>query len=205
MERAEQKGKALTEPRASAADDPMNYFEAPAPGESSQDQILEAWAAEAVQGDHENRQEAVRRTKAWQEAAPHEPPWPDLSLLSLTTLPAALPAGLQHLNIDGNQLTSVPDILPSGLQTLHARNNWLANLPTNLPASVECLRASGNRLTRLPATPSRRAPAPVCPKQSADQPPRNASSGPHAAQRQREPTDQPARDSPGRTPSTARR
>ncbi|MCP1835390.1 hypothetical protein J2R76_003727 [Bradyrhizobium sp. USDA 4532] len=141
----------MTEPRASAADDPTN-LEAPAPGESSQDQILEAWAAEAGQGDHENRQEAVRRTKAWQETAPHEPPWLDLSLLSLTTLSAALPAGLQHLNIDGNQLTSVPDILPSGLQTLHARNNWLANLPTNLPASVECLRASGNRLTSLPAT-----------------------------------------------------
>ncbi|MFH0303482.1 hypothetical protein AAFX91_41565 [Bradyrhizobium sp. 31Argb] len=151
FERAEQKGKALTEPRASAADDPTN-LETPAPGESSQDQILEAWAAEAGQGDHENRPEAVRRTKAWQETAPHEPPWLDLSLLSLTTLSAALPAGLQHLNIDGNQLTSVPDILPSGLQTLHARNNWLANLPTNLPASIECLRASGNRLTSLPAT-----------------------------------------------------
>ncbi|WP_271553509.1 hypothetical protein [Bradyrhizobium sp. CCBAU 45394] len=76
-------------------------------------------------------------------------------MLSLATLSAALPARLQHLIIDGNQLTGVPYILPSGLQTLHARNNWLANLPTNLPASVECLRASGNRVTSLPTTPSR--------------------------------------------------
>nr|WP_233287355.1 NEL-type E3 ubiquitin ligase domain-containing protein [Bradyrhizobium oropedii] len=65
---------------------------------------------------------------------------------------AALPAGLQHLNIEGNQLTRVPDILPSGLQSLHVRNNWLANLPTNLPAGLRQLHVDNNRLTSLPET-----------------------------------------------------
>lgn len=117
-------------------------LKAPAQGESSQDRALEAWAAEEGQVEHEDRQEAVRRTRAWRETAPDEPPWLDLSSLSLTTLSAAFPAGLQRLNVDGNYLTSSSDMLPSSLQILHARNNWLGSTPTNLPAGLHSASAA---------------------------------------------------------------
>lgn len=52
----------------------------------------------------------------------------NLSYLELTSLPDYLPAGLQELRCDGNQLTSLPP-LPTGLQTLRCNHNQLTTLP----------------------------------------------------------------------------
>ncbi|WP_246174169.1 hypothetical protein [Bradyrhizobium paxllaeri] len=129
--------EALTEAEASAAD--------PA---SSQDQVLTGRAAEEGQGEDENRQEAVSRTRAWREAGDVDQPL-DLSSLSLTALSAPLPPELRRLNVDNNQLTSLPD-LPADLQRLRASNNRLTSLP-DLPAGLRRLYAIGNGLTSLPA------------------------------------------------------
>ncbi|WP_028351275.1 NEL-type E3 ubiquitin ligase domain-containing protein [Bradyrhizobium murdochi] len=129
--------EALTEAEASAAD--------PA---SSQDQVLTGRAAEEGQGEDENRQEAVSRTRAWREAGDVDEPL-DLSSLSLTALSAPLPPELRRLNVDNNQLTSLPD-LPADLQRLRASNNRLTSLP-DLPAGLRRLYAIGNGLTSLPA------------------------------------------------------
>ncbi|NOJ43916.1 NEL-type E3 ubiquitin ligase domain-containing protein [Bradyrhizobium australiense] len=131
---------ALTEAEASAAD--------PA---SSQDQVLTGRAAEEGQGEDENREEALSRTRAWREAGDVDEPL-DLSSLSLTALSAPLPPELRRLNVDNNQLTSLPD-LPADLQRLYANNNRLTSLP-DLPAGLRRLYAIGNGLTSLPALPA---------------------------------------------------
>ncbi|UVO30200.1 NEL-type E3 ubiquitin ligase domain-containing protein [Bradyrhizobium arachidis] len=167
---------ALTRARASTAGpagNPTNP-QAPAGREMSLDGLLEGWAGEEGQGEHEDRQEAVRRTRALCEAVVNVdlPPSLDLSSLSLTTLSAALPAGLRRLNIDNNQLVSLPDTLPATLQSLDAGGNQLSTLPSLpaglrrlnvddnqldslpdiLPATLQQLNARGNRLTSLPQT-----------------------------------------------------
>ncbi|KRR00053.1 NEL-type E3 ubiquitin ligase domain-containing protein [Bradyrhizobium valentinum] len=129
--------EALTEAEASAAD--------PA---SSQDQVLVGRAAEEGQGEDEDRQEAVSRTRAWRDAGDVDEPL-DLSSLSLTALSAPLPPELRRLNVDNNQLTSLPD-LPADLQRLYASNNRLTSLP-DLPAGLRRLYAISNGLTSLPA------------------------------------------------------
>ncbi|MDE5458499.1 MULTISPECIES: NEL-type E3 ubiquitin ligase domain-containing protein [Bradyrhizobium] len=129
--------EALWEAEASAAD--------PA---SSQDQVLVGRAAEEGQGEDEDRQEAVSRTRAWRDAGDVDEPL-DLSSLSLTALSAPLPPELRRLNVDNNQLTSLPD-LPADLQRLYASNNRLTSLP-DLPAGLRRLYASSNGLTSLPA------------------------------------------------------
>ncbi|WP_213290868.1 NEL-type E3 ubiquitin ligase domain-containing protein [Bradyrhizobium sp. sGM-13] len=129
--------EALTEAEASAAD--------PA---SSQDQVLVGRAAEEGQGEDEDRQEAVSRTRAWREAGDVDEPL-DLSSLSLTALSAPLPPELRRLNVDNNQLTNLPD-LPADLQRLYASNNRLTSLP-DLPAGLRRLYAISNGLTSLPA------------------------------------------------------
>ncbi|WP_371929967.1 NEL-type E3 ubiquitin ligase domain-containing protein [Bradyrhizobium sp. CCGUVB1N3] len=140
----------MTRARISAAGDPTNR-EARASRETAQDQVLEGWAADDGQGEQENRQEAVRRTRAWLDAAAAHAPL-DLSFLSLTALPAAFPAGLLRLDVQDNQLTTLPDNLPATLLELNASFNRLTNLPARLPAGLEFLGASNNQLTSLPET-----------------------------------------------------
>ncbi|WP_246787958.1 NEL-type E3 ubiquitin ligase domain-containing protein [Bradyrhizobium sp. CCBAU 53421] len=141
------------------------------------DQLLEGWAAEEGQGEHEDRQEAVGRTRALRDAAANEDvaQWLELSSLSLTSLSAALPPRLQRLTVNDNQLTSLPAALPAellrlsaisnrltglptalpiGLQRLNVDHNQLDNLPNTLPATLRELDASGNRLTSLPDLPA---------------------------------------------------
>ncbi|WP_342723965.1 NEL-type E3 ubiquitin ligase domain-containing protein [Bradyrhizobium sp. B097] len=170
---------ALTRARAPAADPAGNPTNAagPAARERSLDQLLEGWAAEEGQGEHEDRQEAVRRTRALRDAAANVdvPPWLELSSLSLTSLSAAFPAGLLRLTVDDNQLTSLPAPLPAdlrrlsaisnrltslpaalpiGLQRLTVGDNQLGSLPNTLPTTLRELDASGNRLTGLPDLPA---------------------------------------------------
>lgn len=82
-----------------------------AAGEPSSDQLLEGWAAEAGQGEHEDRQEAVRRMRALQEATANTgvPQSLEISVLSLTSLPAALPTGLclRGLHVGYNRLDTI--------------------------------------------------------------------------------------------------
>jgi len=141
-------GEAMTLARASAAD--QTPREASAASVSSRNQLAEnGVAAEEGQGENTNGPEATRRTRAWEEAGDIDEAL-DLSSLSLTTLAAALPAGLRRLNLDDNQLTTLPHPLPAGLQRLYASGNRLSSLP-DLPAALRRLYAISNRLTSLPA------------------------------------------------------
>ncbi|WFU85648.1 NEL-type E3 ubiquitin ligase domain-containing protein [Bradyrhizobium sp. CIAT3101] len=120
--------------------------------QESQDQILDAWAGDVNQGLNENRQEAVRRVRAWRHNANASTPLPlNLSSLSLTTLPA-LPVQVQQLDASGNQLTHLPAALPPALWDLNADENRLTNLPETLPAGLQQLSVTGNLLTALPDT-----------------------------------------------------
>ncbi|MET4121753.1 Leucine-rich repeat (LRR) protein [Bradyrhizobium sp. JR1.5] len=114
-------------------------------------QILDSWAGEEGQTEDENRQEAVRRMRAWGEAGDG---YVGLELLNLglTTLPAALPPGLQSLNVSDNELVHLPDTLPSRLRTLDASGNRLTSLPDTLPTGLQSLAIGRNRLTSLPET-----------------------------------------------------
>ncbi|MEY9181757.1 Leucine-rich repeat (LRR) protein [Bradyrhizobium sp. USDA 326] len=56
---------------------------------------------------------------------------------------------VQELDARGNRLTHLPR-LPAGLQRLNVEYNQLADLPEPLPAEFEWLSASHNRLTSLP-------------------------------------------------------
>jgi len=127
-------GEALTDMQASAA---------------SQEEALTDWAAEVGQGQHEDRQQAVTRTRAWRDTGDLNEPL-DLSSLSLTALSAPILAGLRRLNVDDNQLDSLPETLPASLQRLYASNNRLTSLP-ELPPGLRRLYAISNGLTRLPA------------------------------------------------------
>ncbi|NOJ41553.1 T3SS effector NEL-type E3 ubiquitin ligase NopM [Bradyrhizobium australiense] len=141
---------------------------------SARAQILEDWVAEEGQGETENRQQGRTRIRVSDNTGSHSV---DLSSLSLTALPAALPPrllelrarhnelsslparlppGLQHLLISHNRLTSLPDALPATLSRLEVADNSLISLPANLPARLEILNANDNRLMSLPdALPSR--------------------------------------------------
>ncbi|THK33390.1 E3 ubiquitin--protein ligase [Ensifer sp. MPMI2T] len=152
---------------------------------SSREQILENWVAEEGQGEAENRQQGASRIRVSDDRV-------DLSSLSLTALPAALPPrllelramhnelsslpaglppGLQHLLISHNRLTSLPDALPASLVSLEVSNNRLASLPANLPAGLVILNANNNRLSSLPdSLPSRLAELAISGNQLTDLP-----------------------------------
>ncbi|SFN77888.1 Leucine Rich Repeat [Bradyrhizobium sp. Rc3b] len=135
---------------------------------SARAQILDNWVAEEGQGLAENRQQGRRRIRNSENTGSRSL---DVSSLSLTALPAALPPrllelrarhndlsslpamfppGLQHLLISHNRLTSLPDDLPATLSELEVADNSLTSLPANLPAGLEILNANDNRLTSLP-------------------------------------------------------
>ncbi|MGY3346965.1 MULTISPECIES: T3SS effector NEL-type E3 ubiquitin ligase NopM [unclassified Bradyrhizobium] len=136
-------------------------------------QILDNWVAEEGQGEAENRRQGRRRIRNSDNTGSRSL---DLSSLTLTALPAALPPrlrelrarhnelsslpamfppGLQHLLISHNRLTSLPDNLPATLSELEVADNALTSLPANLPAGLQILNANDNRLTSLPdALPS---------------------------------------------------
>ncbi|MGX1420669.1 NEL-type E3 ubiquitin ligase domain-containing protein [Bradyrhizobium elkanii] len=135
---ATQWGEALTDALASAGE-----------ASSSQLEVLSTWAAEGGQGQHEDRREAVSRTRAWQDRGDVNEAL-DLSSLSLTGLPASTLAGLRRLNVDDNQLNSLPGNLPVSLQWLSASNNRLTGLP-ELPNGLLQLDVISNGLTNLPA------------------------------------------------------
>ncbi|UWU75676.1 NEL-type E3 ubiquitin ligase domain-containing protein [Bradyrhizobium huanghuaihaiense] len=141
---------------------------------SARAQVLDNWVAEEGQGEAENRQQGRRRIRNSDNIGSHSL---DLSSLSLTALPSALPPrllelrarhnelsslpamfppGLQHLLISHNRLTSLPDDLPATLSALEVADNRLTSLPANLPAGLQILNANDNQLTSLPdALPSR--------------------------------------------------
>ncbi|WP_271518856.1 T3SS effector NEL-type E3 ubiquitin ligase NopM [Bradyrhizobium sp. CCBAU 53380] len=137
---------------------------------SARAQILDNWVAEEGQGEAENRWQGRRRIRNSDNTSSHSL---DLSSLSLTALPAALPPrllevrarhnelsslpaifppGLRHLLISHNRLTSLPDDLPATLSELEVADNSLTSLPANLPAGLLILNANDNRLTSLPDT-----------------------------------------------------
>ncbi|WP_245452477.1 NEL-type E3 ubiquitin ligase domain-containing protein [Bradyrhizobium forestalis] len=126
-------------------------LEDPVLRQSRLDHVLDTWAGEEGQTQDEDRQEAVRRIRAWAEAGDV---YAGLELhdLGLTTLPAALPPGLQSLNVSDNELVRLPDTLPSGLRTLGASNNRLTDLPDTLPTGLQSLVVGSNQLTGLPET-----------------------------------------------------
>ncbi|MCP3413550.1 hypothetical protein NLM16_05490 [Bradyrhizobium brasilense] len=115
------------------------------------DQILGAWACEEGQTETEDRQEAIRRISAWVEAGDV---YAGLELLSLglTTLPGALPPGVQSLNVSQNELAHLPDLLPSALRTIDASGNRLTSLPDTLPTGLQSIAIGRNRLASLPET-----------------------------------------------------
>ncbi|MGY3146138.1 hypothetical protein ACVWYQ_003137 [Bradyrhizobium sp. USDA 3397] len=135
---------------------------------SARAQILDNWVAESGQGEAENRRQGRRRIRNSDSTGSRSL---DLSSLSLTALPSALPPrllelrarhnelsnlpamfppGLQHLFISHNRLTSLPDDLPATLTELEVADNSLTSLPANLPAGLQILNANDNRLTSLP-------------------------------------------------------
>ncbi|MTV11690.1 MULTISPECIES: T3SS effector NEL-type E3 ubiquitin ligase NopM [Bradyrhizobium] len=136
--------------------------------------ILDNWVAEEGQGEAENRRQGRMRIRASDDTGSHSLDLSSLSLTALPTalpprlqilyarhnelssLPATLPPGLQHLLISHNRLTSLPDALPATLSWLEVADNSLTSLPANLPAGLEILNANDNRLSSLPdALPSR--------------------------------------------------
>ncbi len=140
---------------------------------ASQDRVLASWAAEEGQGEGENRQEGVSRTRAWRDEGDVRDEL-NLSSLSLTALPASLLPTLRTLNVIGNQLSSLPAQLPGGLRDLYASDNRLTSLPAlpsrlrhlhlmanelvslpaELPSRLRSLTVDGNQLTHLPALPA---------------------------------------------------
>lgn len=140
---------------------------------SSQDRVLASWAVEEGQGEDENRQEGVSRTRAWRDEGDVRDEL-NLSSLSLTALPASLLPTLRTLNVIGNHLSSLPAQLPSELRDLYASDNRLTglpalpsrlrhlhlmanelvSLPAELPSRLRSLTVDGNQLTDLPALPA---------------------------------------------------
>jgi Leucine-rich repeat (LRR) protein len=66
----------------------------------------------------------------------------------LTTLPENLPASLEVLSCNNNQLTTLPENLPASLEVLYCNNNQLTTLPENLPASLKELLCNENPFTK---------------------------------------------------------
>ncbi|MGY4257943.1 hypothetical protein ACVI1L_005011 [Bradyrhizobium sp. USDA 4516] len=140
---------------------------------SARARVIDNWVAEVGQGEAENRRQGRTRIRNTENTGARAL---DLSSLSLTALPTALPPrmlelrarhnelsslpamfppGLQRLFISHNRLTSLPDDLPATLSMLEVADNRLISLPANLPAALEILNANDNRLTSLPdALPS---------------------------------------------------
>ncbi|MGY4473521.1 NEL-type E3 ubiquitin ligase domain-containing protein [Bradyrhizobium sp. USDA 3364] len=140
---------------------------------SARAQMLDNWVVEEGQGEAENRRQGRTRIRNTENTGSRSL---DLSWLSLTTLPSALPPrllelrarhnelsslpamftpGLQRLLISHNRLTSLPDGLPATLSELEVADNRLTSLPVNLPVGLEILNANDNQLTSLPdALPS---------------------------------------------------
>lgn len=137
---------------------------------SSRERILRDWAGEEGLGEAEDRQRGVSRIRASNNIGSRSV---DLSSLSLTALPAALPRrllqlrathnelsslpagfppGLRQLLISHNRLTSLPDTLPASLVELDVSDNMLGSLPATLPAQLEILSANNNQLSSLPAS-----------------------------------------------------
>jgi hypothetical protein len=75
----------------------------------------------------------------------------DASGNRLTHLPW-LPAGLQRLNVDYNQLTGLPEPLPATLEWFSASHNQLTSLLETVPHQLLWLGASNNQLTGVPET-----------------------------------------------------
>ncbi|WP_244941541.1 hypothetical protein [Bradyrhizobium yuanmingense] len=115
---------------------------------SARAQILDNWVAEEGQGEAENRRQARRRIRNSDNAGSRSL---DLSSLSLTALPAALPPRLQQLRARHNELRSLPAMLPPGLQHLLISHNRLTSLPQDLPGTLTELEVADNNLTGLPA------------------------------------------------------
>ncbi|MDA9443269.1 E3 ubiquitin--protein ligase [Bradyrhizobium sp. CCBAU 51745] len=134
---ASQWGEALRDVQVSAAE-----------AAAWQEEVLADWAAEDGQGQREDRQQAVSRTRAWRGTGDLEEPL-GLSSLFLTALSAPILAGVRSLNVDNNWLASLPEHLPATLQELDARGNRLTHLP-RLPAGLEYLNVEYNQLTELP-------------------------------------------------------
>ncbi|WP_258763511.1 NEL-type E3 ubiquitin ligase domain-containing protein [Bradyrhizobium arachidis] len=100
--------------------------------------------------EDESRQTAFNQTRALPENGSEEL---DLSSLSLTTLPAAIPPELEVFRVRDNQLTSLP-VLPDELRVLNAAGNRLSSLPAELPSRLRFLIIGENSLTSLPALPA---------------------------------------------------
>ncbi|WP_271623525.1 NEL-type E3 ubiquitin ligase domain-containing protein [Bradyrhizobium sp. CCBAU 11430] len=115
-----------------------------------QGQVVDARAADEGQDEDENRQTAITQTRALPENGSAAL---NLSSLSLTALPAALPPELQVFNARDNQLASLP-ALPEGLRVLNAARNLLTSLPADLPSRLRSLIIGENSLTSLPALPA---------------------------------------------------
>lgn len=145
--------QALSDGRVSPADPtegPTNA-EGPVLKQSQLDEILNNWAGEEEQTEDEDRQEAVRRIKAWGEAGDLYARL-ELTYLCLTTLPPTFPPDLRTLDVSENELMHLPDNLPAELRTLDVRGNRMTSLPDTLPAALQLLAIGGNELTSLPVT-----------------------------------------------------
>jgi len=88
-------------------------------------------------------EEAKERIRIWNSGML------ELTNLGLTELPE-LPAGLELLWCDNNQLRTLPDTLPAGLTKLWCSNNQLTTLPETLPAGLTELWCDNNQLLTLP-------------------------------------------------------
>ncbi|WP_404515135.1 hypothetical protein [Bradyrhizobium ottawaense] len=77
---------------------------------SARAQIVDNWVAEEGQGEAENRRQGRRRIRSSDNTGSHSL---DLSSLSLTALPAALPPRLLELRARRNELSSLPAMFPA--------------------------------------------------------------------------------------------
>lgn len=143
--------QALSDGRVSPAAGGPTNVEGPVLQQSQLDEILNSWAGEEDQTEDEDRQEAVRRIKAWGEAGDVYARL-ELPYLCLTTLPPAFPPDLRTLDVSENELMHLPDNLPAELRTLDARGNRMTSLPETLPAALQLLAIGSNELTSLPVT-----------------------------------------------------
>ena len=77
----------------------------------------------------------------------------DCSKLGLTKLPNLLPAALEYLYCQNNQLTILPS-LPAALEWLDCQNNKLTILP-GLPAVLSWLDCQNNPISNIAETKAR--------------------------------------------------
>ncbi|MET4860603.1 NEL-type E3 ubiquitin ligase domain-containing protein [Morganella morganii] len=112
--------------------------------------IWSAWENAAPAGEAPGRADAIQRMR---DCLHNDGTELNLSNLELTSLPDYLPAGLQELRCDGNQLTVLP-ALPAGLQKLTCSETPLTCLPSELPAGLQKLSCNYNQLTSLPPLPT---------------------------------------------------